>query len=396
MTDRGDATRQFVGLDVLRLIAALLVAVYHFGFWRQTAVDDSLVHVVEPGFAAMTKSLTHFGWVGVEIFFVISGFVITLSAQNASPSRFFRGRFLRIAPAVWICAPITLLIYHSTLGTPIADMIAPLIRTLSFFPLFSYIDGVYWTLGVEISFYALVFVLLKLSRLDRIETVAIGLGAISLMFWIAALTALAVVGDDPGRWGVLARKAVGFRIFQLLLIQHGCFFGLGVLAFAIQRGGLSPRRILAMALLLIACWLEIIGQNGIIARAAQLPLSPAPALAFWTCAFAGFLLSLAGNARLHRLFDRQLGVIRRIGLLTYPFYLLHNPVGLATILGLLNWGASAPLAIAAGLAAGLLASWAVMMWIEPPAREIFRAAIFTRRRDGELAAIVDDAAPGRR
>jgi exopolysaccharide production protein ExoZ len=51
---------------------------------------------------------TWFGWVGVEVFFVISGFVITNSARGASPIEFLKGRVLRLYPAAWICATLSL------------------------------------------------------------------------------------------------------------------------------------------------------------------------------------------------------------------------------------------------------------------------------------------------
>lgn len=46
------------------------------------------------------------GWVGVQVFFVISGFVIAFSAENSTALRFSEAR-VRLAPAVWICAPVT-------------------------------------------------------------------------------------------------------------------------------------------------------------------------------------------------------------------------------------------------------------------------------------------------
>src|SRR5712675_1260110 len=53
---------------------------------------------------------TWFGWVGVEIFFVISGFVIANSASKSSATEFLVGRALRLYPAVWVCATATLLV----------------------------------------------------------------------------------------------------------------------------------------------------------------------------------------------------------------------------------------------------------------------------------------------
>lgn len=76
--------RHVIGLDALRFIAAMLVVAYHYGFWFW--VDPSPVS--SPGLQHLISfpelfSSTHFGWVGVQIFFVISGFVIAFSGERA-------------------------------------------------------------------------------------------------------------------------------------------------------------------------------------------------------------------------------------------------------------------------------------------------------------------------
>lgn len=101
-----------VGLDAIRFIAAVSVAYFHLAFatWAGS----------EPAAGSLFKSLATFpelvssgwfGWVGVEVFFVVSGLVIGASAASASgPSEFLRHRALRLYPAVWICAPVSILI----------------------------------------------------------------------------------------------------------------------------------------------------------------------------------------------------------------------------------------------------------------------------------------------
>ena len=51
-----------------------------------------------PSFPELTP-IAWVGWVGVEIFFELSGFVIAYSAEGASAFVFFRSRFFRLMPA---------------------------------------------------------------------------------------------------------------------------------------------------------------------------------------------------------------------------------------------------------------------------------------------------------
>src|ERR1700728_2371472 len=101
-------TRQIVGVDAIRCLAAVLVMVFHFSFWiwAGSAYHPGL-GIPPPDYAWLTP-LTSAGWVGVQIFFVISGFVIVYSVGDATPFGFFRSRFLRLVPAAWICSSITM------------------------------------------------------------------------------------------------------------------------------------------------------------------------------------------------------------------------------------------------------------------------------------------------
>ncbi len=78
------------GLDIVRFLAAAMVVLFHYTWKNQQA---------GPAFDS--------GWVGVEIFFVISGFVIASSANNVTAIAFIRRRFSRLYPAAICCAIIS-------------------------------------------------------------------------------------------------------------------------------------------------------------------------------------------------------------------------------------------------------------------------------------------------
>ncbi len=103
-------SKQLAGLDLVRLFAALMVVAHHLGFWIWTGsyhyFNDGGVDVSYHWLAPYTW----FGWIGVETFFVLSGFVIAYSAEGTTAFDFPRGRFIRLYPTAWICSTFTLLV----------------------------------------------------------------------------------------------------------------------------------------------------------------------------------------------------------------------------------------------------------------------------------------------
>ena len=101
-TERGPATSGFLTIQALRAIAALLVVVYHaFDMWE--------VRIKHGAPAPMWTN----GAAGVDIFFVISGFVMVVSSrrllsQPRAWMTFMRHRIVRIAPLYWLLTTLKL------------------------------------------------------------------------------------------------------------------------------------------------------------------------------------------------------------------------------------------------------------------------------------------------
>jgi peptidoglycan/LPS O-acetylase OafA/YrhL len=86
---------QIIGLDIVRCVAALYVMLYHYGCWIWAG--NNLPGII----GAQDHWMAPFswpGWVGVEIFFVLSGFVIAYSAQGNTASGFAKRRIIRLYP----------------------------------------------------------------------------------------------------------------------------------------------------------------------------------------------------------------------------------------------------------------------------------------------------------
>ncbi|MFS3134658.1 acyltransferase family protein [Gluconacetobacter sacchari] len=319
--------RHLMGIDLVRFFAATIVMIYHVNFFyrlRGLPLNRFGWPISDHLFIS-----DKFGWVGVEIFFVISGLVIHHSASRGTASSFAVNRMLRLVPGVWICATISLLIYAFLGEHPLLTLMKLYVCTLLFWP-FSAIDGVYWTLGVEISFYAIVFYLLLIDRLRHLEWIMFAFGMVSLSFWCVALTLETVLPHIHGRYAGFAllwtHKAVAARIFQLCLIQHGCFFALGVLIKEATESGLTRIRLITGMLLCCGCSLEIIGQNDLIARLTKMDLNPLFPLAIWWIAFAAIVLSVTQVLAARSWRPEFTRVLKFMGRITYPLYLVPAPV----------------------------------------------------------------------
>ena len=199
-------SRHLGGLDIVRFFAAMCVTFYHLGALSWTPVGLNYQLPGAPQFYEL--AWLGIGWIGVETFFVLSGFVISESAESSSAYKFFRGRMGRLFPGVILCATITLMVVLFFELQPLKSAAILYIKTLVFDPRGPWIEALYWTLSIETTFYGLIFLLLATNQFKKIE----------LLAWtLASSSAVYLVG----------RSFFGLREISLLL-QHGCFFALGI------------------------------------------------------------------------------------------------------------------------------------------------------------------------
>jgi peptidoglycan/LPS O-acetylase OafA/YrhL len=138
-------------LDAIRGLAALAVVMYHY-FYRYNGIY---------GHGDLAVDWTYEGQYGVQLFFMVSGFVIYWTLNKVDkPMDFIVSRFSRLYPAFWAAAILTFtIIYIFDLpGREIGFKKAAL-NALMFHEYFNikHIDGVYWTLTVELTFYFWIF-----------------------------------------------------------------------------------------------------------------------------------------------------------------------------------------------------------------------------------------------
>lgn len=357
------------GLDAVRFSAALAVVVYHLAHraWAPPPIGDGPAGADIRDFIPDSPAFPHlepvvwFGWVGVQLFFVLSGFVIALSAEGSSPYAFLRGRVVRLAPGVLVCATITALVVAAVEG-PTLELANRTLRTLAL-PVFldgPWVDSVYWTLAVEVAFYAAVFLALSLDRFRHADLLAAALVAVSGGAWLA----WALTGEGDWRLGTAAAK--------LLLVRHGCFFAAGLLLWLLMCKRDAPAwrvglRVALLAAALSAGLAEIAHltayKEGVLGR----PFPTEVAQLVFLGGVLAIVLSVRFNAALRRRLGagRWAGRLRTVGMATFALYLVHNMVGVALMTALED-AMGRHLALAASVSAMVLLALAVATLAEPP------------------------------
>jgi peptidoglycan/LPS O-acetylase OafA/YrhL len=143
----GDKETRLVELDAMRGIASISVVIFHY-----TTHYAKLYGHAEPW------PIDYWiGRYGVELFFMISGYVIFLALnKTANPAKFIVSRFSRIFPTFW-CGVILSYLLVTAISLPRWDVsLNDALVNMTMIPgLFGahLVDGVYWTLHKELGFY---------------------------------------------------------------------------------------------------------------------------------------------------------------------------------------------------------------------------------------------------
>ena len=338
MAPRKDvASSRVDALDLLRLLAVLMVVFYHYGFWGP--LSNGISQVALPRIAAVAQ----YGFLGVPIFFVISGFVIAYTAEGRTALEFGIARFSRIYPTYLFCMSLTFLAVLA-LGRPSFE-----VTGLQWFAnLFiaapalgqSYVDTSYWSLVIEVIFYAwiavLMFVGLFPRRLDAI-----------VLIWLAITLAIASTADGSG-------------IRKLFIADDSGFFASGLLIYEYYRGRRDMRLFSLLALSVgTAAWQAV---HKLQTLGIHTGSSFDPRIVVAICLVSIGTIFLATRIRRVPL---PAGLILALGGLTYPFYLLHMQMGYVFYMatpGNAEWE------IPVVVTAIAILSWAIWRFVERPAQ----------------------------
>jgi peptidoglycan/LPS O-acetylase OafA/YrhL len=293
---------RFSQLDLLRFFASLSVVIYHYKTeYIKTLPSGS--SIINPLFF-----ITKFGYLGVDLFFIISGFVIFMSASGRTARQFLISRGTRVYPTLWACATLTALVSIILPGTKGHTIFPIFLRWLASLTLLNeyvhidYVDGVYWTLLLELQFYFMVFALLRM-RVFRYEKTWLTIWLISTLSFL------------------LFRQPFFMKSF--IDPQYSPLFIAGVTFYLTRRDGSRPYYI---AILLVSLCLSTHFAYGVVDAFAHQKVTVhdrcMASLAIIGFYIVFFLISTK------RFTLKTTPLLLAIGGMTYPLYLLHLTIGI--------------------------------------------------------------------
>jgi peptidoglycan/LPS O-acetylase OafA/YrhL len=313
-------------IDALRALAALAVCLFHF-----TRFDHfKAVSVLEP--------VGRYGALGVEVFFVVSGFIVPYAMHRGRYSlrawpTFMWKRLVRLEPPYLASIGLLLALDALAMLAPWSrgeldwtiPQVASHVGYLTELMGFSWLNPVYWSLAIELQFYLLCALIVP-----ALVTLRTPLMRIAMIFALAALPL------------VLPRAPA------LTLVPYLPIFALGLLAF-LSESGLIQR---------LPFWFALAALLVLVFGIVPLP----------TALAGGATAIIISSVRLPRLTP-----IAWLGMLSYSLYLAHVPIGVRVI----NLGARLPATpwlelalIALALVLSLAMAYALYAVVERPSRRL--------------------------
>ncbi|UJP09722.1 acyltransferase [Microbacterium sp. KUDC0406] len=337
-------------LDALRLVAALMVVFYHY-IGRNHSHWGADVEVLFP----FVSKFTSWGALGVQLFFLISGFVILMSAEGRTLGAFVASRVSRLYPAYWfaVLSTAAMMTWIARPGefrdVSIQEVLINLTMMQSGFGVRS-IDGVYWTLWVELLFYIMIGCLVLIGITER-RVLAIAL------LWPLI--------------GAIAQNSDATFLTAILSPQYAPFFSAGMVLYLIYSRGHNVLRwlVFTYASLVAVFQASTYWVAGAMSRDTERNLSPA-----FGAVVVVLMIGVVILVTLTPLSHRGPRWLVTAGALTYPLYLIHENWGWWMI-GWLDplFGKWATVAVV--VLTMLVAAFVIERLIERPLRKVLSSGI---------------------
>jgi peptidoglycan/LPS O-acetylase OafA/YrhL len=323
---------RIVELDCLRALAAINLLLFHFTY----------VYQVKYGFIDPIGFMWPYGKYGVQLFFMLSGFVNAMTLlKKRDPKKFLVGRIVRVCPSYWTAIAMNLVLLTMLPLTSIDLGGADLLANLTIMPnLFGYqcIEPVTWTLQIELLFYALMIGLFMSGALKR---------PLLTFSMLVSVSAIVCTISQQGWTEGTGLTAVISALRTVFILDYIPLFAVGVLLNQIKNN--SGNR-----------WANIAGIlfSTIIFHAIdQRDHNPAVTV-FFTA-----LLAMSAYGKIPVLRFKPLVFVSTI---SYSLYLLHNNFGCVLMYHANQMGMPTIGCLLLATGASVLLAYAVTRWFERP------------------------------
>jgi peptidoglycan/LPS O-acetylase OafA/YrhL len=310
------------GIDALRGLAASFVVLWHL------AVRFYELHPQYPRPALDFGN----GAYGVWLFFAISGYVIPMTLERVQkPSDFALARAMRLYPTFMVSAIITFSIVH-ILGLPgFERTFGELLGNLTMLPHFlgiETVDDVYWTLETEWFFYALIFGVLAFNLRGK-------------MTWIATLMLTPIfVASHLASLHPLLKLVIG----RLHIVENIHYFVPGMCIYYWNKDK-NKVYLFILAAFFVITW-RMRGTESLFVGLVNVPL-----------------LYLASNGLTRWL---EVKPLLFLGTISYSLYLIHNYIGFAIMIKMLDAGVNPNVCVAAAIVFTVALATLVSFYVEQP------------------------------
>lgn len=288
-------------LDLLRVLALGSVISFHYFF---NGISKGTVDSVSlTPFASIAK----YGYLGVELFFLISGFVILYSTQNRSAIEFIKKRFIRLYPMYWLGLITIFIIANLPFWNNKGPSVGKTLLNFTMLPTAfggHWVDEAHWFLMRELQFYLVIVVVLALG---------IGKHLPKIFPWWAIVICI---------WNL-------FNLPRFEIWYFSGYFALltgGAIIFSIREWGVTKLRVVG----LLAAY--ICAMDTRMSKAAWLGVHRSSTYNKYVIGLivtAAFLLILATLSTRVSNFSFKWAAIA--GAITYPLFLIHGRLGLLTL-----------------------------------------------------------------
>jgi peptidoglycan/LPS O-acetylase OafA/YrhL len=349
-------------IDGLRGIAILLVVLYHaYVRWPDLVITSD---------TTKTFPILALGWLGVQLFFLISGFVVAMTLEKCTGFWQFMGRrWLRLFPAMLLCSALVFatapFFPHRPGGSPqLTDCIPGLTLVTNF--AWNSIPGVeirllenaFWSLFVEVHFYIVFGAFYFLAGIRKAALIISGIFCLAVISYVV----LPKEGIDQGPTLRLAISALGFK--------HFGWFATGIF-FYLYKANNGETKSLILAVI-IGAMSALATKGGTTGTA----LTIVGALA----ALLLFALPLLNKHAAMVLSSKPLTIV---GFLSYPLYLIHENMMVSTIVSIQSSFPQIPVSLVplVPISGVSVIAYIVAQYAERPIRNLLASAFIHMRGD---------------